>query len=339
MLSNCTSQNPDPQQLFLRQALGDQPFVLTRVAGDASFRCYYRVAATQGSFILMDAPPEKENSAPFVDIAQFLHRFAVPVPAIVHAQLDKGYILLQDFGDVTFLEAIRLQETLADLPSIHALYEAALSSLLQIQSTPIDGSSIAHRRFFDRILLRQELALLTDWTIEKILKQTITPQDRQRFETVFSILLDAVLQQPVVFVHRDYHSRNLMWHGQGVGVLDFQDAVVGPITYDLASLLRDCYVAWDRPFRDQMMQFWLEGARRQLGYSPTEHAFQKAFDWMAIQRNLKAVGIFGRLSHRDGKHGYLNDIPRTMGYVRETLPHYPELDDLGRLLDRYIPNP
>ena len=340
MLSNGTLHNPDPLPLFLQQALGDQPFVLTRVAGDASFRCYYRVTTEQNAFILMDAPPEKENSLPFVNIAQFLHRFAVPVPAIVHAQLDKGYILLQDFGDVTFLEAVRQHDsTTADLPSIHALYEAALSTLLQIQSTPVDGSCIAHQRFFDRGVLRQELALLTDWTIEKILNQTITPQDRQRFETVFSTLLDEVLQQPVVFVHRDYHSRNLMWHAQGVGVLDFQDAVLGPITYDLASLLRDCYVAWDRPFRDQMMQLWLEGARRHLGYTTTEQNFQKAFDWMAIQRNLKAVGIFGRLSHRDGKHGYLNDIPRTMGYVRETLPHYPELADLGRLLDRYIPKP
>ncbi len=322
----------DPLHQFLHETLGSAPLTVTRVAGDASFRCYYRVETATDHFILMDAPPDKEDSAPFLDIACFLKRFGVPVPRIVQARLDLGYLLLEDFGDVTFLEAIRQQ---ADP---RPLYRAAVQTLLDIQATPMDGSCIAHQRLFDRAMLRRELALFTDWYIEQIRETPIAGEDRQRFETVFTRLLEAIEQQPVVFVHRDYHSRNLMWHPGGVGVLDFQDAVVGPITYDLASLLRDCYVAWDPPFRAEMIALWLDGAATRLGYAPPDlPTFQRAFDWMAIQRNLKAIGIFGRLSRRDGKHGYLNDIPRTMGYVRETLNLYPELALLNTLMDRYAP--
>ena len=305
----------------------------------------------------MDAPPNKEDSSAFIDISRFLQRFGIPVPAVLHAKLEMGYLLLEDFGDCTFLAAINHQENAgqenagqenAGCPqlqdavhgNIDTMYKAAISTLLDIQSTPMDGSSIAHLRFFDATMLRQELALFTDWYIAKIQKRSISSADRQQFDSVFSLLLADLLQQPVVFVHRDYHSRNLMWHQGGVGVLDFQDAVVGPITYDLASLLRDCYVAWDAAFRERVMAFWLDGARQRLGYAPQNwQAFQKAFDWMALQRNLKAIGIFARLSCRDGKHGYLQDIPRTMGYVRETVLRYPELAMLGRLLDRYVQIP
>ncbi|MBF0401271.1 MAG: phosphotransferase [Magnetococcales bacterium] len=326
------TQPPDALQHFLRQTLGESPFTLTRVAGDASFRCYYRVETAQDRFILMDAPPDKEDSAPFLDIARFLGRHAVPVPQVIHARLEQGYLLLQDFGDVTFLEALR--QNVDPKP----LYRAAIHTLLEIQATPIDGSCIAHHRPFDREMLRRELALFTDWYIEKIRETPISDADRQQFETLFTCLLDKILQQPTVFVHRDYHSRNLMWQQGEIGVLDFQDAVVGPITYDLASLLRDCYVAWPADFRAEMIALWLEGARVRLGYTPHDpHSFQQDFDWMAIQRNLKAIGIFGRLSRRDGKHGYLNDIPRTMGYVRETLSRYPALQGLDQLIEKYAP--
>ena len=331
-------------QTFLQEKLGEQPLDLTRVAGDASFRSYHRVKSQQGSFILMDAPPDQEDSSPFVDIAGFLKHHGVAVPQILHAQLDQGYLLIEDFGDLTFLKAIEATEN-RDHPNrennhIHHLYQKAIATLLQIQATPMDGSSIAHQRFFDRAMLRRELALLTDWYIAKIENKVISDQDQQQFESVFTVLIDDLLQQPQLFVHRDYHSRNLMWHQDRVGVLDFQDAVIGPITYDLASLLRDCYVAWDQPFREKMMKIWLQGAKTQLGYIPENwQTFQKAFDWMAIQRNLKAVGIFARLSCRDGKHGYLHDIPRTMEYVYETVKNYPELQPLGRLLDRYVTQP
>ncbi|MEO5338989.1 MAG: phosphotransferase [Magnetococcus sp. MYC-9] len=323
----------DPRQRFLHQALAAAPCTVAPVAGDASFRRYYRVETAQERFILMDAPPDKEDSGPFLDIDRFLVRFGVPVPRIVQADLASGFVLLEDFGDLTFLEAIRQQRD----PRL--LYQAAVETLLAIQATPLDGSCIAHQRPFDRAMLRRELALFTDWYIEQIRNLSITAEDRQRFDLQFDRLLDEIVQQPVVFVHRDYHSRNLMWHQERrVGVLDFQDAVVGPITYDLASLLRDCYVAWDEAFREEIITLWLAGARDRLGYTPRDRqSFQRAFDWMAVQRNLKAVGIFGRLSRRDGKHGYLEDIPRTMGYVRPTLACYPELAELAELIDRYAP--
>ncbi|MBF0161989.1 MAG: phosphotransferase [Magnetococcales bacterium] len=325
------TQPHDSLHRFLQETLGEVSFTLTRVAGDASFRCYYRVETPQARFILMDAPPDKEESGPFLDIARFLARFAVPVPQVIQARLSSGHLLLEDFGDVTFLEAIRQQV------DPRPLYRAAVQTLLAIQATPLDGSCIAHQRPFDRAMLRRELALFTDWYVEQIRATPIAEADWPRFEAVFTRLLDEILQQPVVFVHRDYHSRNLMWQQGRLGVLDFQDAVVGPITYDLASLLRDCYVAWDADFRQEMAALWLEGARDRLGYVPSAAQFQRDLDWMGIQRNLKAIGIFGRLSRRDGKHGYLEDIPRTLGYVREVLGRYPELQTLADLMDRYAP--
>lgn len=315
---------------FLQQELGE-PLDISLAAGDASFRRYFRVVSGEKSWIFMDAPPHKEDSHPFVDIARFLHRHGVPVPQLHVARPEEGHLLLEDFGDTTYLRALD-----GGAPAM-PLYQRAVAVLLDIQSTPNDGSCMAHGRSFDREMLRRELALLTDWYIEGILQHPIEQGHRQQFDQVFHVLLDGILQQPTVFVHRDYHSRNLMWLGHGVGVLDFQDAVMGPITYDLASLLRDCYVAWDVDFRDAVAQCWLAGAGERLNYRPTPQVFARDLDWMAIQRNLKAVGIFGRLSLRDGKHGYLNDIPRTLGYVAENLCRYPELALLQGLLDCYLP--
>ncbi|MBF0128337.1 MAG: phosphotransferase, partial [Magnetococcales bacterium] len=233
--------------------------------------------------------------------------------------------------DVTFLKA--LQEGVAP----DTLYRPAVETLLALQSTPDDGSCVAHQRPYDRAMLRRELALFTDWYIEGIRQTPIAPADRVAFDLAFDALLDAILQQPWTLVHRDYHCRNLMWHEGRVGVLDFQDAVMGPVTYDLASLLRDCYVAWDEPFRHKVMSWWFDDPRTRRRYPASRERFQKDFDLMAVQRNLKAVGIFGRLSRRDGKHGYLNDIPRTLGYVGESLPKYPELAELKRLIQHYAP--
>ncbi len=277
----------------------------------------------------MDAPPDKENSHPFVDIATFLTTHDVPVPHILHTDLDQGFLLIEDFGDLTFLEAVKQGEDAL------RLYTHAVEDLLKLQATPNDGRCIAHQRPYDRTLLSNEFALFTDWYLPGIVKQTVTDEDRETFRTCFDRIIEQVLQQPVVLVHRDYHSRNLMWTGDQVGIIDFQDAVMGPITYDLASLLRDCYVAWDVAFRDEISKIWLRGANQRLGYCPDPITFSRDFNYMALQRNLKAVGIFGRLSLRDGKHGYLNDIPRTMEYVRETLLCYPELAPLGELLVKY----
>lgn len=328
---------------FLHETVGVGAQVV-KVAGDASFRSYYRVTLPPGRSrdvgvpqvsIMMDAPPDKEDSFPFVDIVHYLHPLGVPVPEIFVDRHEQGFILLEDFGDVTFQTAL---EQGADPEK---LYTAAVNVLLDIQAAPANGACIAHRRPFDRAMQRRELALFTDWYIEGILKKTITPADRQAFDRIFHRIIDRTLAQQQGFVHRDYHCRNLMWRqdDQGVGVLDFQDAVMGPITYDLASLLRDCYVAWDRPFREKIIHLWLDGARDGLGFDVSPEAFAEAFDWMSVQRNLKAVGIFGRLSLRDGKHGYLNDIPRTLSYIRENVARYADLAPLGELMAAYLPPP
>ncbi len=329
-INEVTSLVGEQARSFLVTHLG-QDLTLFPVAGDASFRRYFRAESSLGRYIFMDAPPEKEDSSPFVEIAHFLRRWGVLVPNVVEARLDNGHLLLEDFGDLTFLKAMA-QGVDPDI-----LYRVAVESLLTIQATPDDGSCIAHQRPYDRAMLQRELALFTDWYVEGILKKSITPLDRAAFEIQFEHLMDRILEQPWGFVHRDYHSRNLMWSDGRIGVLDFQDAVMGPITYDLASLLRDCYVAWDPMFRRRVMAWWFEDPRTQARYSVEWSRFQSDFDYMAIQRNLKAIGIFGRLSLRDGKHGYLDDIPRTLGYLYETLPNYPELAELARLIQVYVP--
>lgn len=326
----------DPAAIaFVHDAVGSEG-TLALVSGDASFRRYFRVETGQGRCILMDAPPDKEDSAPFVDLSRFLTRHGLPVPRVIASRLDLGYLLLEDLGDTTFLIALTQG---VDPP---LLYREAVEVLLDLQSTPVDGECIAHRRPYDRVLLRQEFSLFTDWYLEGIRQQVISREDRERFDGLFEQIIDYLLTLPTVLVHRDYHCRNLMWQPEKkgrdrVGVLDFQDAVMGPVTYDLASLLRDCYVAWDAPFRQSVCQQWLAGARKRLGYAPTPEQFRKDFDWMALQRNLKAIGIFGRLSLRDGKHGYLEDIPRTFSYVHQTLADHPELEGLALLIEKYGP--
>ncbi|MEO5366146.1 MAG: phosphotransferase [Magnetococcus sp. WYHC-3] len=316
---------------FLAADLG-RDYRVRRVSGDASFRSYYRVERGTDRFILMDAPPDREDSRPFVDIAAFLSDHRVPVPRIHAARLETGHLLLEDFGDITLLQALNAGQ--APLP----LYHRAIDTLVGMQTTPRDGRTLAHGREFDRTLLRAELALFTDWYLERVLQCPLSAAQRDAYEAAFAPLLAEVLSQPRVFVHRDYHSRNLMVRADGsLGVLDFQDALMGPVTYDLASLLRDCYVAWDAPFRQEIMAYWLERAPVSLGHARDWNAFQRQFDFMAIQRNLKAIGIFGRLSRRDGKHGYLADIPRTFGYVWETLPRYKELAPLAELIQQHAP--
>lgn len=318
---------------FLQKIVGDDS-AITLVSGDASFRRYFRITTATDRFIFMDAPPEKEDSAPFVDISRFLLQHGVSVPRVVAVSLQHGHLLLDDFGDQTFLAALKAGS------SSQELYQEAVAVLLKIQESPVDGSCVAHGRPYDQQLLAREFALFTDWYVEGICKKSISAADRKLFSDVFARMMDHLLAIPAILVHRDYHCRNLMWQpeksGQSrVGVLDFQDAVMGPITYDLASLLRDCYVAWDGDFRQMVCKQWLQGASDRLGYAPNSKEFKKDFDWMALQRNLKAIGIFGRLSLRDGKHGYLEDIPRTFSYLHETLPDYPELADLALLINRY----
>jgi len=292
-------------------------------SSDASFRRYFRVGTPGGSVILMDAPPELEDSRPYVDVAERLLAAGVNVPAILAADPDQGFLLLDDLGDDLYLAQI-------DDHNADALYGDAIEALVSMQSrTRCDGLPD-----YDEALLRREMRLFPDWLLERHLGLETAAAEAD-LTTTFDALVEAALEQPRVFVHRDYHSRNLMrTRDNNPGILDFQDAVVGPVTYDLVSLLRDCYVAWPATRIEQ----WIAQYRRRAAGAGLEtgdaDTFRRWFDLMGVQRHLKASGIFARLYHRDGKPGYLDDIPRTWGYISALLDRHDELRPLARVAER-----
>lgn len=286
------------------------PAELDVVSGDASFRRYFRIKSSAQSWICVDAPPEKENSRQFVDIARqwFVHH--VHVPEVLAFDEAQGFMLLSDFGDV-MLHPL-LNEQTAD-----ELYGKSLEALLKIQQLPVDAASAGGRiPDYDGELLDREMELFRDWLCQQHLQIELTNQDHQLLDDVFARLRASALQQPQVVVHRDYHSRNLMvCQDDTIGIIDFQDAVFGPVTYDLVSLLKDCYIAWPA----EQVQCWASDYHKKLQglglYSGSTEQFLSDFNRMGMQRHLKAAGIFARLSIRDGKHGYLLDVPRTCEYL------------------------
>lgn len=294
-------------------------------SSDASFRRYFRVLGQDVSLIVMDAPPEQEKLDAFIKVAGLIRATGVRVPAIYQQNLEEGFLLLEDFGDQSYFSHSAAVST-------EALYQAALDNLFRLQSDVALLETGLPR--YDEALLRRELDIFKTWFLGEYFDVGMPPalwEDAQR------LLVASALAQPATFVHRDYHSRNLMVLPDGQpGVLDFQDAVLGPITYDLVSLLRDCYVAWPQ---DQL-DAWLTGYRQRLTQAGLiacgPEQFRQWFDWMGVQRHLKAIGIFARLHLRDGKPGYLADIPRTFGYVTEVCASYPQLAALGEFLKAEI---
>lgn len=270
----------------------------------------------------MDAPPDKEESRPYIDVALRLAAHGVQVPRIYRYDLSLGFMLLSDLGTRDYLAAL-------DETTVEELYADALDSLLRIQMTDHTGLPP-----YDEPLLRRELSLFEDWLLRQHLGLELTPAQTLVLHDAFDALIRAALEQPRVFVHRDYHSRNLMVTPfNQPGVLDFQDAVVGAVTYDLVSLLRDCYIAWPR----ERVEAWALGYRDAATKAGVigeigDTEFLRWFDLMGIQRHLKAIGIFARLNHRDGKPGYLADIPRTLSYVLEVGADYPETERLKELI-------
>ncbi|WP_366044517.1 phosphotransferase [Methylomonas sp.] len=294
-------------------------------SSDASFRRYFRVKHADGCHVVMDAPPDKENIAPFIRNAVLLQKAGLHVPAIYQQNLELGFLLLEDLGSQSFLDALTPEN--AD-----SLYRTALDSLFKLQGD-IDPS-LCGLPVYDQALLSRELVIFYEWFLEKRLSIVIPTATRQALD---DCLIGAALQQPQVCVHRDYHSRNLMvLAADSPGVIDFQDAVVGPITYDLVSLLRDCYIRWPL----QQVIDWLEQYYQQLLAARMLNCdfrqFKRWFDLMGLQRHLKAIGIFSRLHLRDDKPGYLGDIPRTMGYVGEVCRHYPELAEFNGFLESQV---
>ncbi len=314
---------------WLASLFDGREFALTPASSDASFRRYWRLRRGQDTYIIMDAPPGLEDTARFVRIAEMLRAVGLHAPEVYAQEPQHGFLLLQDLGTRLYLD--ELEE-----PNADRLYGDALGALAVIQScVPCDGLPV-----YDEPLLRRELGLFRDWLLFAHLGLSLSAAEERALDRAFAMLVASALEQPQVCVHRDFHSRNLMvTPPPSPGILDFQDAVAGPVTYDLVSLLRDCYIAWPA---DRVVD-WAWGYFHlacQTGILRPEHEgrFQRWFDLMGVQRHLKASGIFARLSVRDGKPGYLADIPRTLGYVVRVASEYPELADVAGLIeDRVLP--
>ena len=323
--------------------LGEARFSLAPASNDASFRRYFRIRPQEGStlpalpalptldaspaasLIVMDASPDKEDCRPFVQVAGLLAEAGVNVPSVFARDLAQGFLLLSDLGDTTYLSALSTQPALrAD-----ALYRDAIAALVAIQLKSRPGVLPE----YDRVLLERELMLFPDWYIGKQLGTTLTAAQSLSLRSVFELILANNLAQPQVFVHRDYHSRNLMLSTPNPGILDFQDAVYGPISYDLVSLLRDAYISWEeQQVLDWCIRYWETARAAGLPVRADFADFYRDFEWMGAQRQLKVLGIFARLCHRDGKDAYLKDQPLVMSYLLKTCQRYRELAPLARLL-------
>ncbi|MFO1429501.1 MAG: phosphotransferase [Candidatus Competibacteraceae bacterium] len=307
------------------------PADITPASSDASFRQYFRVRHEDTSHIVMDAPPDKEDCRPFIAVSNALCALGLQAPRVLEMDLEKGFLLLSDLGSRQYLP--ELHEA-----NVESLYGDALDALARLQLGGDPATDLLPP--YDAELLEREMELFREWFLGRHLELELTEAEHQVLDRTFACLRDSALEQPRVWVHRDYHSRNLMvTERDNPGILDFQDAVVGAVTYDLVSLLRDCYIAWPRE-RVESWALTYRGRLHAQGMSGVEddRQFLRWFDLMGVQRHLKAIGIFARLNIRDGKPGYLRDIPRTLGYVLDVAGRYDELSDLGRLLrERDLP--
>ncbi|KFL37047.1 aminoglycoside phosphotransferase family protein [Arenimonas donghaensis] len=320
---------PDRAELRLqwtRQALGDDAASLRRASNDASFRSYWRTVSAGREWIVMDAPPDREDTRPWLDVARRLGRAGLHVPEIQAADPQRGFVLMEDLGDRILLP--ELNATSAD-----RLYGQAMDALLAMQQHA-DTSGLPD---YDEARLVAEMELMPEWFLRRHLGFTPECEQWDVVESAFRALVTSAQAQPQVFVHRDYHSRNLLVTARdSPGVIDFQDAVRGPVTYDLVSLLRDCYIAWP----DEQVQAWACGYRDKLAAAgfkvPDGQTFLRAFDLMGLQRHIKVLGIFCRLWYRDGKAGYLQDLPLVWKYTREVGRRHPETAPLVDLLETAI---
>jgi len=293
-------------------------------SADASFRRYYRARTATASYIVMDAPPAHEDCQPFIHIARLFRTAGANTPEILAENLDEGFLLLTDFGNTTYLSV--LNDQTAD-----RLYGDANAQLVKIQI----ASRLGVLPDYDEALLRREIMLFPDWYLTRHLKLELSAAQRQVMDQTFAAILANNLAQPRVYVHRDWHSRNLMvTEADNPGVLDFQDAVYGPITYDLASIYKDAYIRWDEDrVLDWLVRYWQVARQAGLPVVADFGDFYRDFEWMGIQRHIKVLGIFARLYHRDGKSGYLKDMPLVMDYLRRACERYNALRPFMRLLD------
>ena len=304
---------------------------LAPASADASFRRYFRIESknpTYPTLIVMDAPPQHEPLDAFIEIDLLLFEAGLHVPQILEKNIEDGFLLLSDLGHKTYLEALNNE-------SANALYRDAIHALVQMQL----ASKPNVLPNYDQALLQRELDLFPEWYLKQHLQLELSAIQTAQMRQAFALIIENNLAQEKVFVHRDFHSRNLMVTAQNnPGVLDFQDAVYGPITYDAASLWRDAYIAWpEEKVIDWVIQFWEEGRKSGLPMPSDFGHFYRDFEWMGLQRHLKVLGIFARLFHRDGKDGYLKDIPLVLDYAIATANRYIELKPLARILEATRP--
>ena len=314
-------------QNWLTEILGTSAFNLKPASEDASFRTYHRLFLKNKTFIVMDAPPEQENCKVFIKITKKLRACDVNVPIIHNVNIEQGFLLLSDLGNDLYLNKLNKS-------SIYELYSDALSTLVAIQVLVNVGGVDE----YDKSLLISEMNLFREWLIEKHLSIKLSDSQVKILTTLFDLLVNNALQQPKVFVHRDFHSRNLMVTKENnPGVIDYQDAVYGPISYDLVSILKDCYIKWPKEEIDKWIDFYLNKLYEEKAqYRINRDEFVRWFDLMGVQRHLKASGIFARLSHRDGKHNFLEDIPRTLSYILDLKETYEELQPICIILEELI---
>jgi N-acetylmuramate 1-kinase len=306
------------------QLVLSQPFTLTTASADASFRRYFRVHLADNTLIAMDAPPPQEDCKPFIKVAELLLEVGLNVPKLIAQDIAQGFLLLSDLGDYTYLSQINAQNA-------STLYGDAYHALIQMQL----ASKPNVLPPYDEALLTREMQLFPDWYISKHLGFELDAKQEAVLQATFAVLNRNILSQPQVYVHRDYHARNLMvTQDNNPGILDFQDAVYGPITYDLVSLFKDAYISWDEEIiMDWVVRYWQSAKKAGLTINEDFGAFYRDFEYMGAQRHIKVLGIFARLYHRDGKEGYLKDMPLVMQYLRRVCERYVELRPMLRLLD------
>jgi len=329
---------------WLKSLYPDQPFSLAPASADASFRRYFRATFADRTLVVMDAPTQHEDCRPFIRIAQLFAEAGVHVPQIIAQDLQQGFLLLSDLGNTTYLQVLSTDNA-------RELYGDACSALIKIQLASQENIL----PLYDEAMLLREMRLFPEWYIGKHLQATLSEKQTATLETAFQRIVQNNLAQPRVYVHRDYHSRNLMYIESPLsnslplageranekntllispGILDFQDAVYGPITYDLASLFKDAYISWpEADVLDWLIRYWENARKAGLPVHEDFGEFYRDYEWMGVQRHLKVLGIFARLSHRDGKDGYLQDLPLVMQYLRRACERYIDLKPLLRLLD------
>jgi len=308
---------------WVQEQLAGLDYRMELASSDASFRRYFRVFSEERTYILMDAPPESENCGPFIKVSARLIAAGLNAPHVIAHDSSKGFLLLDDLGETLYLDIINHDN--AD-----RLYGDAIEALIRMQHEAewIDLPP------YDQSLLIQEMNLFSDWLLLRHLELNLTETDKTRLKRVFDVLVENAIAQPVCFVHRDYHSRNLLVTPvNNPGILDFQDAVRGPVSYDLVSLLKDCYIKWPK----SRILHWAEAYYHGKGHTDCSlDQFIEWFDLMGVQRHLKASGIFARLWHRDCKQGYLKDIPRTLSYIVDLGPDYPVVRPLADLISQCV---